>query len=316
MANGDLFNKMTLALDTDIKKIERIRAQLLMKDSDQDVGSVLYDLQQSLKSSLDTFQVKEYEIERTLEKWLLLKQDLNLAREVQKTIFPQDNIYLSNFQLAGFTRAASSLGGDYYTYNISNTGVNAAIGDISGKGIANALITIMFDSHYKNLVYQEMSLQDILFSLNQFFRGIVSNYNGLGEKFMTFLAFRFMEKIEYAGAGHEYILVNRADQKMCERIKTGGIALGLMPELMGQFSHGEIELNPGDCLVTYSDGITEARNEQGSLFGLDRLVKQVELHSHLDPERVIQKIVENVDEFQGTHEQYDDITLLIIKHPE
>ncbi len=315
MKQDDVFQNMSSALSSNIETVENLH-KISEKSSPADLKKAINDIQASLENTLELFRFKEYVMERTLEKWLQLKQDLSLARDVQKTIFPKENIYLSGFQLAGYTRAAMSVGGDYYTYNITNTGIHAAIGDISGKGVANALLIIMLDSFYKNLLlHQEMALEGILTELNQFFNDILSHYETLEKKFMTFITFRFMEKIEYAGAGHEYILVYRVDTKQCERIKTGGVALGLLPDSCA-FSQGQVELKPGESLVTYSDGITEARNDKLRLYGQDRLIRTIETYHKFDPEKLINKIIEDVDGFQGEHDQYDDITLLVMKCPE
>lgn len=315
MTNGDVFSKMSAALSTNLTRIAEIQNQL-HHYSYKDLEEILTGIHGSLNESLRIFRVREYEIERTLEKWLHLKNDLKLARQVQTTIFPHENVYLSNFQLAGYTRAAFSLGGDYYTYNISNSGLNAAIGDVSGKGIANALITIMMDNYYKNLLFEDMSPKSLLIMLNQFFNEIISSYNGLEKKFMTFLTMRYIDnRVEYAGAGHEYILIYRSDRQKCERIKTGGVALGLVSEFFSRFSEGVIELGPGDVLVTYSDGITEARNETLNLYGQKRLVDQIIQYHSLDPAEMINTIITDIDGFQGEHEQYDDITMLVMKRP-
>ncbi len=311
----DVVNEMGSAIEVDLEKIEWLR-QNIHRLSKDDLNQSLVDLRASLQKTHELFRIKEFSLERTLEKWLMLKNDLSLARQVQNTLYPKENIYLHNFQLAGLTQAALSLGGDYYAYNISNTGINACIGDVSGKGIANALMTIMFDSQYKNLIYQEFSLKDVLCGLNQYFTGVISEYEGLERKFMTFVAFRYMGKIEYAGAGHEYLLIYRASQKNVEVIKTGGVALGLLSTADCFFSSGEIDLQPGDCLVTYTDGVTEARNAEQQQYGQLRLIEQIRLNHSLDPESLLKKILADVTDFQGEHEQYDDITLLAIKYPE
>lgn len=310
----DVFHVLTTDLSQLAEKVDVLRNRL-NGVSGNGALQLLTEIDQSLQTTIDHFCIQEYEIERTLEKWLTLKRDLELARLVQHTIFPHESLIFKDHEFSGFTRAARTLGGDYYTYGFSPQGVYAAIGDVSGKGIANALITIIINNHIKQYVQQDLSLEEIMIALNQLFGNMISDYIALDNKFMTFLLFRFNgDYVEYAGAGHEYMLIYRAETQKCERIKTGGVALGLISDFLGSFSTGRIHLNPGDSLITYSDGVTEARNNQYKMYGLDRLEACIAQNaSGPSTAELVQKIAAHVDEFQGTHEQYDDITLMVIK---
>ena len=314
MSNQDVFIKLSSDLSSITDQLDKLES-MLNSHVDTHTSLILNTIKQSIFKTVSDFKVQEYNIERALEKWLEVKQDLDLAIRVQKTIFPSEKIYLRDIEFAGFTKAARSLGGDYYTYQVSNNGIHAAIGDVSGKGIGNALITLMIDNYYKGLIYEDITLDGMLIMLNQFFTQLISGYELLGQKFMTFLTFKYTGDLEYAGAGHEYILHYHGEQKTVERIRTGGVALGLTTDFFSRFSKGNLVLKPGDVIVTYSDGIPDTRNELNQQYGLDRLAEFVEKNGATDPENLINNIIQEVEKYQGNHGQYDDLTLLIIKKP-
>ena len=313
ISKNDIFNVLVNDLNVLANKVDRLKSKLSIV-SGNGTGDLINDINKSLKQTMDHFFIQEYEVERTLEKWLTLKRDLELARLVQHTIFPHESLYFQDYEFSGYTRAARTLGGDYFTYGFSEDGVYAAIGDVSGKGIANALITVIFDTHLKQFFQKNTSLHEMLLSLNQLFVQMITEFVALDNKFMTFLIFKFDgNKLDYAGAGHEHILIYRAETKKIEKIKTGGVAFGIITDFFGSFNFGSIQLNPGDCILTYSDGITDARNNEHELYGLPRLMKSFNDNADKTLNEVLQIISHDVDSFQQSHDQYDDITLLAIK---
>lgn len=315
MVKNDVLKKLTTDLGSLAEKFQTLKNRLdpsLLNGTQY----LLDDIDSALERTMVDFNVQEYEIERNLEKWLMVKHDLDLARLVQRTIYPKENVYLQDLHLAGYTRAAKTLGGDYYNYQIAQDYIYGAIGDVAGKGIANALLTIIIDNHLRQNTRNGMPLEQILMGLNQLFSSIITEFPSLEKKFMTFLLFRYRDsQLEYAGAGQEYLLFYRAKTGHVERIKTGGVALGLITDFLGTYSTGVLDFEPGDFLVTYSDGITEARNEMNQMYRLDRLVQQIEASRDLEPHQIIDHVIADVDSYQGQHEQYDDITLLVLKRP-
>ena len=119
--------------------------------------------------------------------------------------------------------------------------------------------------------------------------------------------------LQYASAGHEHVLWYHAHSQTCERIRAGGIAVGLVVDSGSYLSQAELKTSPGDVLLLYTDGVTEARNVSREMFTLQRLETSFTRQAASgDPETIQQGILDDLQDFIGTAEQYDDITLLVL----
>ncbi len=137
----------------------------------------------------------------------------------------------------------------------------------------------------------------------------------------TFLFWKFeylpdheKKKMTYVGAGHEYILVYHAASGECEAIMSGGVALGMVPDNSKVISEKEIQLDEGDFIMLYSDGITEAKNTQGELYGVEKLKEQFrEYAAQYSAEGVNYHVAKDVSEYMKDHGQEDDMTLIVMQ---
>jgi serine phosphatase RsbU (regulator of sigma subunit) len=121
-------------------------------------------------------------------------------------------------------------------------------------------------------------------------------------------------RMTYIGCGHEHLVIYRANSGKCEVTVSGGIALGMVADNSKIVKEKEIVLNPGDIIVLYSDGVTEAKNMQGEMFGLKRLVEIIELYaSQGDAQALVQNIAKDFSHFVEEHVQEDDITLIALR---
>jgi serine phosphatase RsbU (regulator of sigma subunit) len=122
------------------------------------------------------------------------------------------------------------------------------------------------------------------------------------------------QKLYFTGAGHEHILIYRKKQASCEVRQTGGIALGMVPDVSRILKEEQIAFEQGDSVILYSDGIIEAKNIQGEMFGLPRLKAAVEQFANFStPEELFTRISQEFGRFVGEEIQADDITLLTIQ---
>jgi sigma-B regulation protein RsbU (phosphoserine phosphatase) len=145
------------------------------------------------------------------------------------------------------------------------------------------------------------------------------------KKFMTmlYLTWQPNERIlKYSSAGHEHILVYRAQGVapggtsplgQVESILSGGFMLGMVPDINEFLEDRTLNLKPQDKVILYTDGVTEARNPEEELFSLPKLIKLIEQHGSKPAEELLQKIKEEVYQFIGSREQYDDITLVVME---
>ena len=170
---------------------------------------------------------------------------------------------------------------------------------------------VMARSLLHALLSAKSSLKEVMVDLNAF---LIRDMTEI--QFMTMLLCHWNEteqKLKYVGAGHEHILIYRAKEKTHECIKTGGILIGMLPDISPILKEKEIILEPGDMVVLYTDGVTEARNENDELFGLLNLIDLVDKYGELDARPFIEQTVQELKQFIGKQKQFDDITLIALK---
>jgi serine phosphatase RsbU (regulator of sigma subunit) len=238
--------------------------------------------------------------------------ELNVASQLQKDIMPTKNPEIPGLTVVAKTKPCSELGGDTFNFVGANGKTYIYVGDVTGHGAASGLIMTMV--HSLITVFSDIydSPYDVLVQVNKYLKRWIKK-----AMYMTLVMLCWDEKtnkMTYVGAGHEHILIYRADTGQCESIVSGGIALGMLPDNSKVIKEKEIILNDGDFVVLYTDGITEAKNEKGELYGLSRLEKAVqEFAKQYGPEGVNSRIAKEVTVFMGEHPQEDDMTLIVIK---
>jgi serine phosphatase RsbU (regulator of sigma subunit) len=118
---------------------------------------------------------------------------------------------------------------------------------------------------------------------------------------------------KYAPAGHEHLIIYRAATRKVETIKAGGVACGVLKQASAMYQEKELAMSPGDHLLLYTDGVTEAMDEEQNQFSLETTVKLVEQHGHLDPKSLCEGIYQSILQFRGAADPHDDITLVALK---
>jgi len=248
------------------------------------------------------------------------KQELDIARNIQESMLPENIPEFESIEVSGFMRPALEIGGDYFDVIELKDG-NAAImiGDISGKGLPAGMMMLVIRTIIHTIIKKINTPYDMVLYLSK----VISEYLQSG-KFITFI-YMFWDKnlniLKYASCGHEHILIYRNKTKKVERIKSGGIALGILDDLDGYIEEKEIILEKDDVVLLYTDGITEARNAKGKFYELDKLQDEFgklcvieKGFGRLSSNKLKEKLLEDLDNFtQGSGSQYDDMTLVIVR---
>jgi serine phosphatase RsbU (regulator of sigma subunit) len=206
--------------------------------------------------------------------------------------------------------AANTVGGDYYDlFNISEDTYGLIVADVSGHGIASALIMSMFKVLLKIYSRKEVSPQKTLEQINDLFISEVAT-----EHFVTvFYAVVNVtaQKIRYSSAGHCPILYLNKQTGNCVMLKTDGLFLGVFPDML--LREKEADYTRGEHrMVLYTDGLTEAVNEKDEMYGTERLQRIAEQTLSLSPSDAVSAILENQKSFCGKRLPEDDMTLLAI----
>ena len=236
-------------------------------------------------------------------------QELEIAKKVQARLFPQTLPALRTLDYAGICIQARAVGGDYYDFlNLGPQQLGLVLGDVSGKGIAAALLMAHLQA---NLRSQSAIARDqprrFLRSVNQLFYE-----NSTDSAYATLFFAEYDDKtrrLRYANCGHLSALVLRGDDTL-ERLDSTGTVLGLFSEW--DCSISELEIFSGDTLALYTDGITESFNNAGDEYGEQRLIEVLRRNRDLSSKALLASIVEDVQHF-SPHEQHDDITLIVAK---
>ena len=258
--------------------------------------------------------VREIEAERRaaaekLEAERRAAQELEIARQVQARLFPQSRPPLKTLDYAGICLQARQVGGDYYDFiNLGRKRLGIIIGDISGKGIAAALLMANFQANLRSQSATALDQPErFLRSVNQLFYE-----NTIDSAYATLFFVEYdddAQLLRYANCGHYSGLLLRDDGTL-ERLESTCTVLGLFEEW--QCSIDERRLFSGDTLLLYTDGVTESCNDAGEEFGEERLIQALQRHTGLPSEAIIAAILDEVRQF-NTREQPDDLTLIVAK---
>lgn len=238
------------------------------------------------------------------------KKELEIAQQIQESFLPHTVPYIENYQLAASSIPAQEVGGDFYDFiPISNSKTGLTIGDVSGKGIPAALFMAFSRTLLRAKACRNPGVGRMIESVNNFI-----NEDPHSDMFVT-LFYSVLDnknnKLTFVNAGHNPPLLLRNENKEIIRLSTGGVVLGAMKGL--KMNEKTIDIHPGDLLVLYTDGVTEAVDKQEAQFGEERLIKFIEENQDLQPEDLKNKIIDEVYDFASDTPQADDITLMVLR---
>jgi serine phosphatase RsbU (regulator of sigma subunit) len=254
-------------------------------------------------------QAKNMEIEKKI-----MEEQIELAKEIQEGLNPMAFYDKGGVQLKGYTRAAKGVGGDYYDYiDINENMVGALISDVSGKGIPASLVMVMIRTVFVTLVKgHNVQCAKIVTAINDSLSADFAI-----DKFAT-LFFMIYNKItgelSFSNAGHGPLFCYRLSMNACSVTKLDGVPIGITED--AEYKQSLVNLNKGDIVILYTDGVTEMRNEKKEEYGRKRLMKLIIENHDMNAKDLVEKIVLDVDAFRGTMNQHDDMTMLILKRTE
>jgi serine phosphatase RsbU (regulator of sigma subunit) len=235
-----------------------------------------------------------------------------LPRQIQTSILPKCTTAAS-ITISARMVPAEEVGGDYYDVLPVPDGAWIAVGDVSGHGLRAGLITFMLQSAVSTLTAARPDARpsEIVTLLNSVIYKNIRERLG-SDDHVTFVLLRVFEdgRVSFAG-GHEELLVRRARTGTCETFRTRGTWLGAIPDIDRATTDTELRLEKGDQLVAYTDGITEARNQAGEVFGIDRLRREVASAGDVSPAEVCDRVWSEVNAWCARPD--DDMSLVSIR---
>jgi len=239
-----------------------------------------------------------------------MKRDIEIARDIQRWLVPRRAPDVPGIDIAFATRPAKTIGGDYYDafLRTSDGPLLIAVADVAGKSVPAAMLMATFQASLRALASASGSLSDLVGGLN---RQVYANSQS-GRFTTAFLAELnpATGELSYLCAGHNPPILKREDGTF-ERLKSDNIPLGI--ELKENYQTGFTRLEPRDLLVIYTDGVTDARNEDRDGFGEKRLLRVVGTVREERAALTLSNIMRTLDEFVGSAPQHDDITCMVVR---
>lgn len=245
---------------------------------------------------------------------LIVKDDIVLAKKIQKKLMPEPPYENPHFEISAFNEAAREVGGDYFDIVKSEKDEKLfiVIGDISGKGMAAALYMVRVQAILQFLIENYSEPKKIILELKKYFAKRLEK-----EYFLT-LSIASIDnkgKIKYCNAGHLPLSHYKKIENEFVEINPTGIGIGLNDKGMFEKTLADIKIKtePNDILCFYTDGVTEAMNPAKIQFGKERLHRIIKENADKSSDEIKNKILQTVSNFRGTAEVNDDISIVLIK---
>ncbi len=251
-----------------------------------------------------------------------LQSELEIAREVQSQLYPKTVPTVEGLELVGHCHPARTVSGDYYDYlSLSGSRLAVAIGDVAGKGISAALLMATVQSSLRTQITacleavssgaggngHKVTSAHLVSQLNQQLYAFTS-----AEKFATFYFGVYDSgtgRLSYTNAGHPPPIVIRNGSVI--RLETNGMVVGAFP--FAEYGESTFDLEPGDLLACFTDGITEPENEYGEMFGEDRLAELLLRNASRRPAEILEEIYAAVRQWVSSPDAQDDMTMLLAR---
>ncbi len=243
-----------------------------------------------------------------------MAKELEIARRVQMSLLPKTSPRVIGYDIAGTCIPALEVGGDYYDFvNLSGKSIGIAIGDVSGKGVPAAIYMTLTKGILQSHAEENVSPKAVLSKVNSLMYRTIDR-NSFVSMFYAVLELE-ARKIRFARAGQCPVILAQHSNEHGSFLNPKGMALGLEVGKVfdSVLEEQELRLRPGEVLVFYTDGFTEARNERGEEFGQERLVESIARHRGKTSHEIINGICRDVDSFTKGWQQHDDMTMVVVK---
>ncbi len=242
------------------------------------------------------------------------KEELKIATQVQESLIPKTFPVDSWFEISTFSMAAKEVGGDFYDFlQLSESRIAIIIGDVSGKGISAAFHMAQMKGIFHGLMQQDMPPSEFMKQANSALSRCLEKTSFITSS--LYIIDYSMKGFVFARAGHCHTLYYNAMMDEVFYFQTEGMGLGIIRDKSYSNHVREMfyDYNPGDVMVMYTDGIVEGRSPENEEYGEDRLLYMLTQTYHLDADDIKYAIINDLQDFTGPGNLYDDQTLLVIK---
>jgi sigma-B regulation protein RsbU (phosphoserine phosphatase) len=243
-----------------------------------------------------------------------LDHDLEIARDIQRILLPSEAPVIPGFEISGINIPARHVSGDYFDYlTVDNDKLGVAIADVSGKGVPASIIMAICRSVLRSQAAGNPSPADVLHKVNR------QIYPDIKEDMFISMAYVILDHVRgtvtLSRAGHDAPILFDHTTRMATPVKPPGMVVGIdsgsvFDRITGDFA---LSLNRDDCLLLYTDGVTEALDANGNEFGPERMIESVRASAPEGAPAIITRLIDDLRSFVGAQPQNDDITLIAIR---
>jgi sigma-B regulation protein RsbU (phosphoserine phosphatase) len=243
-----------------------------------------------------------------------LDHDLELARDIQRILLPSTSPEIPGFEISGINIPARQVSGDYFDYiKVDDQHFGIVIADVSGKGVPASLIMAMCRSVLRSQAPSNPSPADVLRKVNR------QLFPDMKEDMFISMAYIILDhpanQVSLARAGHDAPLLYTSRDRQITKINPPGMALGVdsgsvFDRLTRNYT---VNLERNDCLILYTDGVTEALDQNGQEFGMERTIQAVQSAAPDGSPAIVKRLTDDLRNFSGNQPQNDDITLIVIR---
>jgi sigma-B regulation protein RsbU (phosphoserine phosphatase) len=246
---------------------------------------------------------------------VVMKRDLQIAKEIQTWLLPAAPPPVPGLEIAFATRPANTVAGDYYdvfprpSANGASPTFLLAVADVAGKSIPAALLMATFQASFKTLSDTPSALTELVTRMNRY----ACTNSQSGRRFTTAFLGEYdpaSRTLTYVNAGHNEPILRRQSGTV-ERLSKGGVPLGILED--GVYESATVQLNTGDWLVIFTDGVVEAENDRTEEYGEVRFMTVLNAGANSTAPVMLGTIMADLDRFVGTAPQHDDVTCLLLR---
>ena len=250
-------------------------------------------------------------VEEVIEKERM-EEELNIARDLQMSMLPSECPQLEGFEIAAFSEPAREVGGDFYDFiEISEGETGIVIGDVTGKSVSGALVMSASRSIFRMLGEDKLTVSESMIRANRRTKKDIKT--GMFVALLYAVLVATDKSVTLCSAGQTQPISRSAASGETRLVQTEGdsFPLGILED--ATYEDTRLQLEVGDKVVLYTDGIVEAMNEQKELFGFDRLLEVIKKSPAETAEDLLEEIKDKVNEFAGSAAQHDDITIIVVQ---
>jgi len=270
------------------------------------------DLAQSFNTMAISIQEYVHELEQETSRRERLEGEFRIAAELQRTLLPETPPRIEGLSLSGWSQPSKDVGGDFYDFiELPDGRVAIVLGDATGKGLSAALLSTECSSILRTLAEQDISASELLHRTNnEFFKRIGSTH-----RFVTLFLIIIDPRngtAKYASAGHPPPLLINAPNDTSRWLESeAGYPLGIVDQ--ATFTESELRLEPGDTIVIYSDGLTDAQNRANAMYGEDRIEQALKRCAGRPGEELLLALREDAERHMDGRDPIDDMTIVVLR---